>query len=94
MFCIKWDGYFTLGGPSMSQIISSAGLLLDIAGVAVLFVYGPPQPDFQEDDAVVVSNEAQRTSAKALKQKFKFRSRVGLSLLVAGFALQLFGIWC
>lgn len=78
----------------MSQIISSAGLLLDIAGVGVLFVYGPPQPDFQEDDVVVVSNEVQRTSAKELKQKFKFRSRIGLLLLVAGFALQLFGIWC
>jgi len=78
----------------MSQIISSTGLLLDIAGVAVLFKYGPPQPDFQEDDAVVVSNETQRISAKALKQEFKFRSRIGLSLLVAGFILQLLGVWC
>jgi hypothetical protein len=79
----------------MGQIISSTGLLLDIAGVAVLFVYAPPQPDFQEDDVVVVvSNEDQRILTKALKQKFKFRSRIGLSLLVAGFVLQLLALWC
>lgn len=77
----------------MSQIISSVGLVLDVAGVAVLFVYGPPQPDFQEDDAVVVTNEAQQAAARALKQTFKFRSRIGLSLLVAGFLLQLLGVW-
>lgn len=78
----------------MSQIISSIGLLLDVAGVAVLFVYGPPQPDFQEDDVLIVSNSGQQAAARTLKRKFKFRSRVGLSLLVAGFLLQLLGVWC
>lgn len=78
----------------MSQIISSVGLVLDVAGVALLFVYGPPQPDFQEDDVVVIANQAQQAEAIALKQKFKFRSRIGLSLLVAGFLLQLLGVWC
>jgi hypothetical protein len=78
----------------MSQIISSVGLVLDVAGVAVLFVYGSPQPDFQEHDVVIVTNQTQQSDAKALKQKFKFRSRIGLSLLVVGFLLQLMGVWC
>lgn len=78
----------------MSQIISSIGLALDVAGVAVLFVYGPPQPDFQENDVVVIENEAQQSAARTLKQKFNFRSRIGLSLLITGFLLQLVGVWC
>lgn len=78
----------------MNQIISTIGLLLDVAGVAVLFVYGSPQPDFEENDVVTVSNEGQRSAARNLKQKFVFRSRVGLSLLVVGFLLQLLGVWC
>lgn len=82
------------GENSMSQIICSIGLVLDVAGVAVLFVYGPPQPDFQEDDVVIVSNQAQQAAARTLKNKFKFRSRIGLSLLFAGFLLQLLGVWC
>lgn len=77
----------------MSQIISSIGLVLDVAGVAVLFVYGSPQPDFQEDDVIVITNQAQQAAVRALKQKFKFRSRIGLSFLVAGFLLQLIGVW-
>lgn len=77
----------------MSHIISSAGLVLDVIGVAVLFVYGPPQPDFQEDDVVVVTDKAQQIAARTLKKKFKFRSRIGLLLLISGFLLQLLGIW-
>lgn len=82
------------GGNSMSQVISSIGLLLDVAGVAVLFFYGPPQPDFQENDNVIVSNKVQQVAARTLKGKFTFRSRIGLSLLLAGFLLQLLGVWC
>lgn len=47
-----------------------------------------------EDGNVVVKNEAQRVAAKALKRKFKLRSRTGLSLLVVGFLLQLLRGWC
>ena len=78
----------------MSQVISSVGLLFDVAGVAVLFVYGSPQPDFQEDNLVVVSDPSQKEAATKLKNTFKFRSRIGLSLLVIGFLLQLVGQWC
>lgn len=90
----KYSPKQTLGVLNMSQFISSAGLLLDVAGVAVLFVYGPPQPDFQEDDVVVVGNADQQVAAKTLKRKYKCRSRIGLSLLVTGFLLQLIGVWC
>jgi hypothetical protein len=78
----------------MSQLISSAGLMLDIAGVAVLFRYAPPQPDFQEDDIIVVKNEAQQAAAISLRKRYEFRSRIGLSLLLIGFILQLLGVWC
>ena len=78
----------------MSQIFSSAGLVFDVIGVAVLFVYGPPQPDFQEDDIIVVPNQDQEMAAKTLKNKFKCRSRIGLSLLIIGFLFQLIGVWC
>lgn len=78
-----------------SQIIASSGLVLDVLGVAVLFFYGPPQPDFQEADVIVARLEGEGAEeARRLKKRFTFRSRIGLSLLIVGFLLQLAALWC
>lgn len=78
----------------MSQLLASSGLVLDVLGAAVLFFYGPPQPDFQEDDVVIIKDNRRAAEVKKLKAKFIFSSRFGLFLLFAGFILQFVGMWC
>ena len=73
-----------------ADIVSSTGLILDIAGVALLFKYGLPA-DVRETGGTVIlwgggkSNEEARTEHR----HYKRMSRIGLGCLVVGFLLQL-----
>ena len=79
---------------SIPQILTSAGLVLDIFGASLLFVYGSPQPSFEEADVVIIENAAIAEKSKKLKKQYLVRSRVGLALLILGFTLQLLASWC
>ena len=74
------------------------GLIMGMAGTALAFKFGFPQPDFEEsvglalEDNTPVSNgmtakqfaEAQRRK----RSKYKFMAYVALSLICLGFVMQ------
>ena len=87
-----------------SRLLNTIGLVLGIIGVLFLFVWGPPQPSFERgvslgiEDATPSGNTG-RTVAdhnREVEAKRKFyttMSRVGLCLIMVGFALQLWSVW-
>ena len=74
-----------------AQWLNTVGLLLGIAGVAILFKWGPPQPDLDPQIKIVIGREDEAT--KRLKHRYEIMSRVGLSLIGFGFAAQLLAVW-
>ena len=72
--------------------LNPVGLLLGMAGVVILFIWGPPQPSFEE--AVPLALEGPQfmrmaQDARRLKRQYEIMSRVGLGLIGLGFAAQL-----
>jgi hypothetical protein len=72
-----------------STIISSLGIVLDIIGVFLLFIYQPPTP------ATMSQNMFMETASIWDRFKFEFKSskisKRGLLLILFGFILQLVG---
>lgn len=87
----------------MTQIINSFGLVLGITGTAILFRWGFPQPSFNEgvslglEDANVLENgltvAENNQKVKEEKERFSRISRLGLALIILGFAFQLVAAW-
>lgn len=82
------------------QIINSTGLVLGIAGVILIFIWGPPQPQLEEGINVGASEDTPiDDSGKTVKEfneeirikrrKYNLFSRFGLGLIFWGFILQL-----
>jgi hypothetical protein len=72
--------------------LNTIGLALGIVGVLIIFIWGPPQPNF--DEFVPLALEAQEfvhmaEDAKQLKRQYEIMSRVGLGLIGLGFLAQL-----
>ncbi len=86
-----------------SQILSSIGLALGMAGVALLFKYGPPQPDLHESFGYELEDNTEQADGRTvaehkadlppLRQKYTRWSEVGLGLIFLGFAFQLWAVW-
>lgn len=78
--------------------LNIAGLALNIAGVVILFIWGPPQPSFDEgitvalDDRIVFTNGTKvsdiKKNIRRLKRRHEIMSRVGLGLVLLGFVAQ------
>jgi hypothetical protein len=87
----------------MARWLTSTGLVLGMAGVVIIFIWGPPQPDFQEGvalgatpatrlpDGTTVAEQIEKT--KTLKRRYTRMSRLGLALIFAGFAVQAVALW-
>lgn len=77
-----------------AQLWTVVGLRLDIIGVAILFKWGPPQPNLEPGDALVTegpeADENDRQKA-ILRQQYHTMSRIGLFLTGLGFVGQLIG---
>ena len=71
------------------DVVNSAGLVLDIGGVVILFCYGLPAEIRKEHLLSVGENEKQVRKWN----HYKRISRLGLGLLVLGFSLQLVSNW-
>lgn len=71
-----------------ASVLVSIGLALDIAGVVLLFVYGLPHPSVL---AGVLDWTSTKEGRKKTDKRVRVLSRLGLALLVTGFALQLVG---
>jgi hypothetical protein len=87
-----------------SRLLNTIGLALGIIGVLFLFVWGPPQPSFETgvplglEDATPLDGSGKTVAEhnRQIEAKRKFytnMSRVGLCLILVGFALQLWAVW-
>jgi len=86
-----------------SHVVNSIGLILGMMGVILIFVWGPPQPNFDEsvglaiEEATVLVDGTKVADIiaeqKRLKRRHEIRSRAGLGLIFVGFLVQLLGVW-
>jgi hypothetical protein len=87
----------------LSEIISSAGIILNIIGLIFLFIYGFPQPDFSEgvglslEDFTPVGNGklVKDIKAEAIKKRKKYKviSILCLIAILIGTLMELIGLW-
>ena len=86
-----------------AQTLNTVGLLLNIAGVILVFFYGFPQPTHEEGVGLDLEDGTPlpdgRTVAEYNEEVRKTRarylcmSRLALSLIVLGFLFQLCAVW-
>ena len=86
-----------------AQTLNTLGLVLGLVGVALIFVWGPPQPQLEEgvglglEDGTPLGNGLTVAQHNAIVRRRRFRhavlSRVGLALIFLGFLSQLFAVW-
>ena len=74
-----------------SHWVGSLGLVLDIVGVCILFKFGFPQPDL--DDEIKIVTESKDPKAAGRRRLYVVMSSIALVCLIAGFALQLTAVW-
>jgi hypothetical protein len=68
------------------------GLILNIAGTAMIWEWGAPQPDFNEGIALGLEGpnvDKHAEGAKQLREHYTTMSRVGLGTLGVGFVVQI-----
>ena len=73
---------------SCSNIVNSVGLVLDIVGVVLIWRYGLPEPISREGHNYIIL-ESHDEAEKIKAAKYDRLSKIGLSLVILGFALQL-----
>jgi hypothetical protein len=85
-----------------TQLITILGLVLNMVGTAILFFFGYPQPNHDEEVSIGVSENTVFTDgtsvksimAKARKRKliYKSMSLIGMGLVFIGFGMQLISV--
>jgi hypothetical protein len=83
--------------------VNTTGLVLGMAGVLIIFIWGPPQPLFQigvaiglEDGNILASGKTvrqQNLETEMRRRLYGRMSKIGLALIFFGFALQLVCSW-
>jgi hypothetical protein len=78
---------------NLSNIVNSAGLVCDLIGVVLLFIYGlPPSLESNKNKGVTATDAKAPREIGARNKKddrYKKISYLALALLVVGFMLQL-----
>lgn len=67
-----------------ADLLNSLGLLLDIAGAALLWLYGVPAPYTSDGTAIVETPDKTGTAKRYIQ-----RSHIGFFLIILGFIFQL-----
>lgn len=85
------------------RLLNSVGLVLGMLGVLLIFRFGPPMPDLEHGVGLGLDEGTRladgRTVAEHNADRLRLRTRhlrisqVGLLLVFAGFALQLWATW-
>jgi hypothetical protein len=88
---------------SAMRYLNFIGLLLGLIGVLFIFVWGPPQPSFQDYVPIAVEPATPLPSgktaadiaakARADRRLYTAMSRIGLGFIMAGFVLQAVANW-
>lgn len=73
--------------------LSVVGLVLNLAGVVLLFRYGMPYR-VETGGAVNLILEQENASAKAAERTYRVLGWIGLVIIVVGTALQIAGAVC
>jgi len=86
-----------------NQMLNTIGLLFNIGGVALLFRFAWPQPNFEEGEGLGLEGGTRLPDGRTvderdadvlkLKRQYERRSRLALILIIVGFALQLSATW-
>lgn len=76
------------GSVTTSTIVNNLGLLLDIVGVIMVWRFGLPEALSRTGAQYIVTEQTDEIE-KAKAMKFDRLSKVGLSLIIGGFMLQL-----
>jgi hypothetical protein len=79
------------GGNLTAAWLNRIGLGLGMAGVVILFIWGPPQPDLDPHIKRVTQGVIEAT--KQLKRRHEIMSSIGLGLIGLGFVLQFIATW-
>ena len=82
----------------LPELINSGGILLDIIGVILLFIYGLPSrvagPPFYGAEAKVLKGDVYASegfkTGKAAYDRNRRIAFVGLALMIVGFGLQIY----
>jgi hypothetical protein len=72
--------------------LNTVGLSLGLAGVVIIFHWGPPQPDLDPQGKLLLAAPPDKT-VEQQRNQYEIMSRVGLGLIGLGFVAQLFGTW-
>jgi hypothetical protein len=72
--------------------INLVGLIFDIIGAILIFIYGVPS-EISKTGAQYRILEQEDENEKALWKKYNLRSKIGLGLLITGFAFQFLSTW-
>jgi hypothetical protein len=86
-----------------AQCFNAAGLIFGMIGVVVIFIWGPPQPSFEEtvgvalDSGTVLTDgtkvsDLEEANKKRLR-RHRIRSSIGLGLVFGGFLFQFIALW-
>jgi hypothetical protein len=74
--------------PSPAVTLTTCGLLLDIGGVVLIFKYGLPA-SINRSGMIGLGTPDETGEHKAAARRYDRWARVGLVMLIAGFALQM-----
>jgi len=72
----------------LPKIINTIGLLFDIIGVCFIWKFGLPENISRTGAITLILEQTDKNEIKKAKQ-YDFRSKIGLFLIIVGFALQL-----
>ena len=85
------------------KALSTIGLILGMIGVILIFIWGPPQPSFEQGGSIGLEDGTRLPNGKtvaennadiaAREKRHKIMSRIGLAFVGLSFALQLWAVW-
>jgi hypothetical protein len=85
------------------QVLNFLGLIANIIGVILLFIFGFPQPNFDvgspfglESNNILLNGKTvgeNDIEILKLKRKYRLKSCIALGLIICGFLLQSLSVW-
>jgi hypothetical protein len=75
---------------SKTKFMNIIGLLFGMIGVVIIFIYGPPQPDFNPYSYLI--DDTINHEVLDLRDKYDALSKIGLGFIFFGFLLQLVSV--
>lgn len=76
----------------MAPWVASAGLVLDIIGVLLLWRFGLPESISRTGAQHMILEQTDEAEVN-LARKYDRHARIGIGLIVAGFGLQILALW-